>query len=70
MRTRSKPVQPARVRHAEVSWCAEDIREFRPGWDDERCNTFLADNEDDIQAAMIMRGWDAISDLLRMENDE
>lgn len=58
---------PARVRHADVSWCAADIKEFRPEWDDAKCNAFLADNEDDIRAAMVMRGWDAIGDLLRWE---
>jgi hypothetical protein len=64
-KTPSKMGQLSRSRHAEVSWCAEDIRALRPGWDDKRCNQFLMDNEDDIQCAMIERGWDAISDLLR-----
>lgn len=66
-KTRSKMGQLSRQRHAEVSWCAEDIRGLRPDWDDERCNHFLMDNEDDIQCAMIERGWDAIRDLLRWE---
>ncbi len=52
-------------RLAEVSWCADDIRALRPNWDDAKCNAFLDANEDDIQCAMIERGWDAIRDLLR-----
>lgn len=66
-KTRSKMGQAGRDRHAEVSWCAEDIQTLRPDWSDEKCNEFLMDNEDDIQCAMIERGWDAISDLLRWE---
>jgi len=66
-KTRSKMGQLSRERHAEVSWCADDIRELRPDWDDERCNDFLMRQEDDIQCAMIERGWDAIRDLLRWE---
>lgn len=64
-KTRSKMGQTGR--HAEVSWCAEDIKTLRPDWSDKKCNEFLMDNEDDIQCAMIERGWDAISDLLRWE---
>jgi len=40
---------------------------MRPEWSEEQCNKFLMDNEDDIQCAMIERGWDAIKDLLRWE---
>ena len=69
-KTRSKMGQLSRQQHAAVSWCAEDIKEFRPEWDDARCNAFLLDNEDDIQCAMIERGWDAISDLLRWEESK
>lgn len=58
---------PKVKRLAEVSWCAEDIQTLRPSWDDAKCNAFLEANEDDIQCAMIERGWDAISDLLRWE---
>lgn len=63
----SKMGQVTREYHASVSWCADDVRTLRPGWDDERCNQFLMDNEDDIQSAMIERGWDAMSELLRWE---
>lgn len=63
----SKMGQCLREYHASVSWCADDVRTLRPDWDDERCNHFLMDNEDDIQSAMIERGWDAIADLLRFE---
>ena len=52
-------------RHAKVSWCADDIRTLRPYWSDEKCNEFLASQEDDIQCAMIKHGWDVIKDLLR-----
>lgn len=64
---RSKVGQTARARHCQVSWCAEDVREVRPDWDDERCNSFLTDNEDDIQCAMIEAGWEAIRNLIRWE---
>jgi hypothetical protein len=39
----------------------------RPDWDDERCVKFLTDNEDDIQCAMVERGWEVIRDLIRWE---
>lgn len=71
---RAKPKKrgaiPPRWRHAEVTWCAEDIQELRPDWDDARCDAFLSENEDDIQCAMIERGWDAIRDLLRWEENK
>lgn len=69
-RTPSKMGKTLRDKHAQVSWCVDDVREFRPGWTDERCNQFLMDNEDDIQCAMIERGWDAIKDLLRWEDNQ
>lgn len=49
---------------AGVAWQADDIRELRPGWDDERCNAFLGDNAGYIQDAMVERGWEAIESLL------
>jgi len=66
-RTRSKMGQTTRSRHAEVSWCAEDIKELRPDWSDKQCNEFLMDNEDEIQCRMIEEGWEAIKDLLPRE---
>jgi len=59
--------RPRVKRLAVVSWCAEDIQELRPDWDDAKCNAFLDANAHHIQCAMIERGWDAISDLLRWE---
>jgi hypothetical protein len=64
---RSKMGQLDRAAHADVAWRAEDVQTLRPEWSTERCNQFLMDNEDDIQCAMIERGWDAISDLIRWE---
>jgi len=55
---------------ASVSWNEEDIQSVRPDWSDERCRQFLMRNEDDIQCAMIERGWGVISDLLRWEEME
>lgn len=63
----SKMGQTQRTSHAQVSWCVEDIQTLRPEWSEEQCNKFLMDTEDDIQCAMIERGWDAIKDLLRWE---
>lgn len=66
----SKAGQISREYHATVSWCADDIKSLRPDWTDEKCNEFLMDNEDDIQCAMIERGWDAIADLIRWEESD
>jgi hypothetical protein len=66
-KTRSKMGQVSRDRHAEVSWCAIDIQEFRPDWTLQQCNEFLVDNEDEIRGQMIMRGWDVLAELLRLE---
>ena len=55
-KTRSKMGQLSRERHAEVSWCAEDILTLRPGWTAKQCTDFLMRQEDDIQCAMIERG--------------
>jgi len=63
-KTRSKMGQASRSQHAEVSWCAEDIQALRPDWDEQDCNSFLIDNEDEIQCRMIEWGWNAIKDLL------
>lgn len=52
---------------ARVAWCAEDVQELKPDWSSERCIQFLQDNEDDIQCAMIERGWDAIRALIQCE---
>jgi hypothetical protein len=57
----------SRCDKARVAWCAEDVQELKPDWSAERCIQFLQDNEDDIQCAMIERGWDAIRDLIRHE---
>lgn len=67
-KTGSKMGQLTREFHATISWCAGDVRTLRPDWTDERCNEFLMEYEDDIQGAMVERGWDAISDLLRWED--
>ena len=68
MTTGMSSEQPQSQRRlAEVSWSADDVQTLRPGWDDERCIQFLEDNEEDIQCAMIVRGWDAMSDILRRE---
>lgn len=67
MAKRNAGKRPQVQRLAQVSWCAEDIQQLRPDWDEAKCNAFLEANEDDIQCAMIERGWDAISDLLRWE---
>ena len=64
----SKPTRHSRF--AEVSWCAIDIRELRPGWDDDRCIKFLEDNEEEIRGSMIMRGWDVLAELLGSEERE
>lgn len=68
--TPSKMGQTARDRHATVSWCAEDIQDLRPGWSVKRCNEFLMDNENDIQCAMIERGWEVLRDLIRWEENK
>lgn len=68
MTTGMSSEQPQSQRRlAEVSWSADDVQTLRPDWDDERCIQFLEDNEEDIQCAMIARGWDAVSDILRRE---
>lgn len=69
-KTRSKMGQTGRDRHAEVSWCAEDIKTLRPDWSDEKCNEFLMDNEDNIQCSMIEHGWTAIESLLPPKESE
>lgn len=69
-KTPSKMGQLVRSTHAQVSWCAEDIQSLRPNWSLDQCDEFLMDNEDDIQCAMIERGWDAISDLIRWEENK
>jgi hypothetical protein len=61
------PKLDARKPQAVVSWCAEDIQEKRPDWSVERCQDFLDENEDHIQAAMIEAGGDAIDECLSWE---
>jgi len=65
-KTRSKMGRVAL--HAEVSWCAEDIQERRPGWSAKRCNEFLVENEEEIQCEMIGRGWEVIDYRLARED--
>jgi len=62
---RKRDPQPAY--QAQIGWSTYDIRSVRPDWDDERCVKFLTDNEDDIQCAMVERGWEVIRDLIRWE---
>ena len=52
---------------ADVSWCALDVKRYRPKWSDEQCVLFLKDCEDSLQLSMIQRGHDFIkSTLLKM----
>jgi hypothetical protein len=53
-----------------VAWRAEDVQTLRPDWSEERCVQFLESHEDDIQCAMIERGWSVIEDLLRWEDND
>lgn len=55
---------------AEVRWSTEDIKELKSEWTDEQAMDFLSRNENDIQEAMIQRGWDAIEELLHYEEKE
>lgn len=52
--------------YGEVAWCAGDVRilDGCGDWSDEQCNEFLNDIEDELQAVMIERGWNALEDLL------
>jgi hypothetical protein len=69
-KTSSKMGQLLRSEHAVVAWRAEDVKTLRPEWTDDECNDFLMRNEEDIQCAMIERGWDAIRDLLIWEDHD
>ena len=53
-----------------VAWRAYDVQVLRPDWSEERCVQFLEGHEDDIQCAMIERGWSVIEDLLRWEDND
>lgn len=66
MPKKSKP--KAAVLLAQVAWQAEDIQTLRPEWSDDKCNEWLDANEDDIQCAMIERGWAVIEHLLPEED--
>ena len=50
--------------YAHVTWSVEDIATLRPEWSDEKAMSFLVDNEQYIQEAMVQAGWDAIESLL------
>lgn len=62
----------AREKWAKVSWCTDDVRTIKgcEDWSDERCEEFLDRNEDNLQCAMIERGWSALEDLLRWEDTD
>jgi hypothetical protein len=53
---------------ASASWCADDIQTRKPNWDAATCISFLEENEDAIQCAMIEAGWEVIDHYLRTEN--
>jgi hypothetical protein len=59
-----------RKRYAEISWCAEDIKELCPDWTANQCNEFLDENEDHIQLAMIEAGGAAIRECLPTKADD
>lgn len=49
---------------AEVSWCAYDLRSWRPDWTVEKRQAWLDDNAAEIQAAMFDAGHAAICRML------
>ena len=50
---------------AEVSWNSEDVQTLRPDWSEEKCNELLAHASDNIEQAMIERGWSVLKDEIR-----
>lgn len=55
--------------YATVGWVAEDIHKHRaeadlPAWTDAEAEEFLTFIEDDIEEAMIERGWDVITQCI------
>lgn len=49
---------------AKVTWCAEDLADWRPGWSVAECCEWLEVEEDGIQQAMIEAGHRYISEYL------
>jgi len=50
--TQNRPNQ-----YAVVFWDKNDIKAIHPTWPDERCEEFLAENEEDLYAEMLDAGW-------------
>jgi hypothetical protein len=55
----------SRERHAEVSWCAEDLEMYDVTT--EEATEFLSNNENYIQEAMVEAGFRAIDTLASMD---
>lgn len=63
------PSEP-KQQYCTVTWTVEDIQSLRPHWTSSECEDFLADNEEDMQAMMIQRGWEIIQSFLDDEDEE
>ena len=55
--------------YATVGWEAQDVHKHRaeaelPAWTDAEASQFLASIEDDIEEAMIERGWEVITQCI------
>ena len=57
-------------KYATVSWTAEDVKELRPNWGYNECNSFLAENHRHIQERMIEAGRIALETLIDLEEED
>ena len=56
--------------YAVVTWRAEDVHYLKPSWTLPRCEEWLEDNEDNIKDRLTELGYEVISTLLMMEDDD
>ena len=56
--------------YASVTWRAEDVHYLKPSWTLPRCEEWLEDNEDNIKDRLTELGYEVISTLLMMEDDD
>jgi hypothetical protein len=53
-----------------ISWCAQDVKSYRPNWSDERCLEFIENHTKGLEEACISSGNDFIDIISNEENDE
>ena len=53
--------------YAKVIWRAEDVKSINGAWSLEKCEEWLADNQDNMEDRLTELGWEVMNTLLSME---